>query len=307
MEGYSGLIIGTEKYIRPLEWKEVQCILDKGGTIIGTARSKEFRERSGRLLACKNLIKNGISYLIVVGGDGSLTGCYVLRKEWRGLVEELEKKNEITKEEALKYGSYLNIVGLVGSIDNDLASTDITIGAISSLHRICEAVDSISSTATSHQRAFVVEVMGRNCGWLALTAAIANAADYLFLPECPPEENWEAKMCEVIQKHRLMGKRKSIIIIAEGAIDRNLKPILASYVQNLISTQLGVDSRVTTLGHVQRGGTPAAFDRFLVRKFGFTYRELFKAQRLWMLFCLKIQKMSPKLLECLKTWLLFYL
>ena len=105
-----------------------------------------------------------------------------------------------------------------------MSSTDITIGAVSSLHRICEAVDSISSTAMSHQRAFVIEVMGRNCGWLALMAGIATGADYLFIPESPPPEGWQEKMCGTILKHRETGKRKSIIIVAEGAIDRDLKP-----------------------------------------------------------------------------------
>jgi 6-phosphofructokinase 1 len=147
-----------------------------------------------------------------------------------------------------------------------MTTTDITIGAVSSLHRICEAVDSISSTAISHQRAFVIEVMGRNCGWLALMAGIATGADWLFIPEHPPEDDWENRMCSTLHQHREMGKRKSLIIVAEGAIDRNLKQIKAEYLKDLIIKKLGVDTRVTTLGHVQRGGSPSAFDRYLVSR-----------------------------------------
>lgn len=152
-----------------------------------------------------------------------------------------------------------------------MASTDVTIGAVSSLHRICEAVDSISSTAISHQRCFVIEVMGRNCGWLALMAGIGTGADWLFIPEHPPEAGWEDVMCKTLQKHREMGKRKSIIIVAEGAIDRNLQPIRPDYLKDLITKRLNVDTRVTTLGHVQRGGSPAMFDRYLV---GFNTKDL---------------------------------
>jgi 6-phosphofructokinase 1 len=150
------------------------------------------------------------------------------------------------------------------SIDNDMSGTDLTIGAVSSLHRICEAVDSISSTATSHQRAFVIEVMGRNCGWLAVMAAISNGADWLFIPEDPPADSWEEDICRDLNKNREMGKRKSIIIVAEGAVDKNLKPIRAEYIKDLIAKKAGMDARVTTLGHVQRGGVPAAMDRYLV-------------------------------------------
>jgi 6-phosphofructokinase 1 len=151
------------------------------------------------------------------------------------------------------------------SIDNDMSTTDMTIGAVSSLHRICEAVDNISATAISHQRAFVIEVMGRNCGWLALMASLATGADWLFIPENPPPVGWEEDMCCTLQRHREMGKRKSIIIVAEGAIDRDLKPIKPDYIKDMIAKKLNVDTRVTTLGHVQRGGSPAAFDRYLVR------------------------------------------
>lgn len=145
-----------------------------------------------------------------------------------------------------------------------MATTDLTIGASTALARICEAVDSISSTAASHSRAFVVEVMGRHCGWLAVMAGIATGADYIFVPERPPEgDDWEEEMCSVLRKHRDVGKRKTIVIIAEGALDRSLKPIKPDDVKQCLSEKLGLDTRVTTLGHVQRGGKPVAQDRIL--------------------------------------------
>lgn len=152
--------------------------------------------------ATYNLIKNGIDALIVIGGDGSLTGADILRAEWSSLVSELLETKRLTPNEALPFKDHLTIVGMVGSIDNDMSSTDITIGALTGLHRICEALDSLASTAMSHQRAFVVEVMGRHCGWLALMAAIAVGADWVFVPERPPVDEdgvkWEDVMCDRI-------------------------------------------------------------------------------------------------------------
>jgi 6-phosphofructokinase 1 len=168
--------------------------------LIGTARCAAFRERPGRLLAAQHLIEAGIDALIICGGDGSLTGADLFRSEWPGLVKQLIAEKKVTAEQAALYET-LSIVGLVGSIDNDMAMTDATIGAFSSLHRICESVDSISATATSHSRAFVIEVMGRHCGWLALMAGISTGADFIFLPERPPEVGkWEKEMLAVIEK-----------------------------------------------------------------------------------------------------------
>ncbi|RUP48864.1 6-phosphofructokinase, partial [Jimgerdemannia flammicorona] len=261
-EGYRGLVEGKEK-IKKLKWDDVRGFIHIGGTVIGTARCMEFKERPGRLQAAENLIKNGIDALIVCGGDGSLTGADLFRSEWSGLLAELVSLGRCSAEEIEPYRA-LTIVGLVGSIDNDMSSTDITIGAVTSLHRICESVDSISSTAMSHQRAFVIEVMGRHCGWLALMAGISCGADLVFIPERPPvEEDWETSMCDLLQSHRLLGKRKTIVIVAEGAIDQHLKPIKPDYIKDVLSSRLGLDTRVTTLGHVQRGGAPAAFDRYL--------------------------------------------
>ncbi|KAK4703678.1 6-phosphofructokinase 1, partial [Phenoliferia sp. Uapishka_3] len=252
-----------DRYIIRVGWDDVRGWASIGGTLIGTARCAEFRDIEGRRKAAFNLVKHGIDALVVCGGDGSLTGADKLRAEWPDHVSELLKSGKITPEQYLS-NAHLNIVGLVGSIDNDMAGTDMTIGATSALHRICEAVDSISSTASSHSRAFVIEVMGRNCGWLALMAAIATGADYMFIPERPPShEDWQTSMCEVLQRHRKEGKRKTIVIVAEGAQDCNLKPITPNEIMDVLTHRLGLDTRVTTLGHTQRGGAPAAYDRIL--------------------------------------------
>jgi len=199
-EGYDGLVLGGD-LIKRAEWEDVRGFLPEGGTLIGSARCAPFRERWGRLAAAKNMVKNGIDALVVCGGDGSLTGADLFRKEWPGLLEENVKKGDLTPEEVEPFAT-LNIVGLVGSIDNDMSSTDATIGCYSSLHRICGCVDSINDTAQSHQRAFIVEVMGRHCGWLALMAGISTGADFLFIPESPPGENWREEMSKIIKKVR---------------------------------------------------------------------------------------------------------
>ncbi|KAI8873613.1 6-phosphofructokinase [Ramicandelaber brevisporus] len=262
-EGYQGLIDGGDK-IEKMGWDSVHGYLPVGGTIIGTARCKDFREKSGRRTATLHLIEAGIDALVVIGGDGSLTGADSLRAEWPELVKSLLDDGLISNEDALHF-AHLTIVGLVGSIDNDMALTEYTIGAVSSLHRICESVDAIASTAMSHMRAFVVEVMGRHCGWLALMAAICTGADWLFVPERPPEgDDWETHMCDTLIRHRnTLSKRGIIVIVAEGAIDRNLKPITAEQVRILLTERCKFDTRVTQLGHVQRGGTPCFFDRYL--------------------------------------------
>ena len=208
------------------------------------------------------MIDYGINALIICGGDGSLTGADTFRKEWPSLLQELITSKDITKEQGESF-KHLNIVGLVGSIDNDFADTDATIGCYSSLQRICESVDYIDSTAGSHKRAFVIEVMGRHCGWLALMAGVSTGSDFIFIPENPPSENWEVEMCDIIEKHRALGKRKTIVIVAEGAHDQELNKITPTKVKDLLSNELRLDTRITTLGHVQRGGQACAYDRQL--------------------------------------------
>ncbi|GAA5839842.1 hypothetical protein JCM11251_001229 [Rhodosporidiobolus azoricus] len=251
------------RYIIRVGWDDVRGFASIGGTLIGTARCAAFRELEGRRTAALNLVRHGIDALVVCGGDGSLTGADKLRGEWPEHIQALLDRGDISQNQYDTY-KHLNIVGLVGSIDNDMAGTDMTIGATTALHRICEAVDSISSTASSHSRAFVIEVMGRHCGWLALMAAIATGADYMFIPERPPsKEDWQTSMCEVLSRHRNEGKRKTIVIVAEGAHDCNLKPITPNEIKDVLTDRLGLDTRVTTLGHTQRGGNPVAYDRIL--------------------------------------------
>ncbi|XP_064822354.1 phosphofructokinase, muscle b [Oncorhynchus masou masou] len=265
-EGYQGLVDGGDN-IKPATWESVSMMLQLGGTVIGSARCMDFKEKWGRLKAACNLVKLGITNLCVIGGDGSLTGANQFRTEWSELLADLIKQGKITAEEA-KRSSHLNIVGMVGSIDNDFCGTDMTIGTDSALHRIIEVVDAITTTAQSHQRTFILEVMGRHCGYLALVTALACGADWVFIPEMPPEDNWEEHLCKRLIAQRERGSRLNVIIMAEGAQDRKQKPITCDQVKNLVSKKLGFDTRSTILGHVQRGGTPSAFDRILGSRMG---------------------------------------
>nr|XP_023660542.1 ATP-dependent 6-phosphofructokinase, platelet type isoform X4 [Paramormyrops kingsleyae] len=265
-EGYQGMVDGGDN-IREATWESVSSMLQVGGTVIGSARCKEFRTHEGRLKAAHNLVQHGITNLCVIGGDGSLTGANLFREEWSGLLEELLQQGLIDADAVQKY-SALHIVGMVGSIDNDFCGTDMTIGTDSALHRIIEVVDAIMTTAQSHQRTFVLEVMGRHCGYLALVSALACGADWVFIPEMPPEDHWEEQMCHKLSECRSRGSRLNIILVAEGAIDRHGKAITSNEVKDLVVKCLGFDTRVTILGHVQRGGTPSAFDRILASRMG---------------------------------------
>jgi len=265
-EGYQGMVDGGD-HIVEADWASVSGIIHRGGTVIGSARCMEFKERPGRVKAARNLIQKGITNLVVIGGDGSLTGANRFRQEWSSLVQELVDTHQITQEVAEKHG-HLNIVGMVGSIDNDFCGTDMTIGTDSALHRIIEAVDDIMPTASSHQRTFIMEVMGRHCGYLALVAGVVSEADYVFIPEWPPESNWPEKLCEKLGMERETGQRLNIIIVSEGAIDRQGNPITAEAVKKVVVDRLKQDTRVTVLGHVQRGGAPSAFDRILGCRMG---------------------------------------
>uniref|UniRef100_A0A3P9H667 ATP-dependent 6-phosphofructokinase n=1 Tax=Oryzias latipes TaxID=8090 RepID=A0A3P9H667_ORYLA len=265
-EGYQGMVDGGDN-IEEASWESVSSMLQVGGTVIGSARCKEFRSHEGRLKAAHNLLQRGITNLCVIGGDGSLTGANLFREEWSGLLKELVEKGLIEADAVERYAA-LHIVGMVGSIDNDFCGTDMTIGTDSALHRIIEVVDAIMTTAQSHQRTFVLEVMGRHCGYLALVSALACGADWVLIPEMPPEDGWEEKMCQKLSANRAGMKRLNIIIVAEGAIDHNNKAITTEYIKNLVVKHLGFDTRVTILGHVQRGGTPSAFDRILASRMG---------------------------------------
>ncbi|MEM8857132.1 MAG: 6-phosphofructokinase [Chloroflexota bacterium] len=262
MNGYQGMVDGGDK-IKPFGWFDVGGILHRGGTIIGTARCEAFRTVEGRQTAAANLLRHDISKLVVIGGNGSLTGALLLQTEWSDHVAELVRQGAILPETAEAH-AHLSVAGIAGSIDNDMLGTDISLGADTALHRITSAIDAITDTAASHQRTFVIEVMGRNCGYLALMAGIATAADWVLIPESPPNlDAWEDKMCDVLRHGREVGRRDSIVIVAEGAQDRKGNPISADYVRQVLTDKLQEDARVTILGHVQRGGSPSAFDRNL--------------------------------------------
>jgi len=261
-EGYQGMVDG-EGYIRPLNWNSVGGILHRGGTVIGSARCEEFKTREGRLKAALNLVNHEIDSLVIIGGDGSLTGANIFHQEWSSLLAELVENKLINKEDAARHPNLI-IMGLVGSIDNDMFGTDMTIGADTALHRITEAVDAISSTAASHQRTFIVEVMGRNCGYLALMAALGTGADWVFIPENPPDvNNWQEFLSNRLIAGREAGRRDSIVILSEGACDRDGNPISSADVAEALENIMGEEVRITVLGHVQRGGSPSAFDRTL--------------------------------------------
>ncbi|KRY66908.1 6-phosphofructokinase, partial [Trichinella pseudospiralis] len=235
-EGYQGMVDG-DRYIREATWNSVSDIIQKSGTIIGSARSKDFRTRQGRLKAAENLLKRNITNLVCIGGDGSLTGANTFRQEWPELLGELVEKGRISAEKAKQFPN-INIVGLVGSIDNDFCGTDMTI------------------------------VMGRHCGYLALVAALASEADWAFIPEWPPPADWRDILCTRMQQAREQGQRVNIIICAEGAVDRDGNPITSNMIRDLVVDRLHYDTRVTVLGHVQRGGNPSAFDRLLGSRMG---------------------------------------
>jgi len=266
-EGYQGLVTGGD-LIRRMEPVDADGILHKGGTAIGTARSQQFRTREGRRAAARNMLEHGIDALVVIGGDGSLAGANVFRQEWAGLLAELVDSGEISSDVADGH-PFLRLVGFVGSIDNDMSGTDMTIGADTALHRIVEALDALHSTASSHQRTFVVEVMGRNCGYLALMSSLATAASWVLIPEQPPAEDWPQQMCRDIKAGRAIGRRHSVVVVAEGAHDGNGNPITVEQIRTLLENELGEDARITVLGHVQRGGAPSAFDRYLATLFGY--------------------------------------
>lgn len=272
-EGYQGLI---ENNIVLMDWRSVSGIMQEGGTIIGTARSKAFRTHEGLLTAAENLYHRGISCLIVIGGDGSLSGADEFSQLWKQLGEELVAANRITETERAVCPN-LRIVGLIGSIDNDMANTDMTIGADTALHRITDAIDSLRSTAYSHQRIFIVEVMGRNCGYLALMSAIATGASWVFIPERPPQEGWEDELCTLLEDGKKAGRRDNIIIVAEGARNCKGEPITCAQVQEMIEGRLNLECRITILGHVQRGGAPSAYDRYMSTAYGYeAVKELVK-------------------------------
>ena len=235
MRGYKGLI--TDEII-PFQTQNVSNIIQQGGTILKTARCEEFRTPEGRKIAYDNIIKHGISALVVIGGDGSLTGARIFASEYN-----------------------FPIVGVPGTIDNDLFGTDTTIGYDTALNTIVESVDKIRDTATSHERIFFIEVMGREAGFLALNGAIASGAEAAIIPEIATEVD---QLGEFIQQGFRKSKNSSIVLVAESELTGGAIG-LAERVKNEFPQY---DLRVTILGHIQRGGSPSASDRILASRLG---------------------------------------
>ena len=233
--GYEGLIDGK---ISPLGVREVGGILQRGGTILGSARSVEFKSRPGQLKAIRTLNQFGIEGLIVIGGNGSQTGNFAL------------------------HSLGFPVVGVASTIDNDLFGSDITIGVDTALNIALEAIDRLKTTASSHQRAFLIEVMGRDCGYLALMAGIAGGAEAVVLPEL--ETDPEA-IAQTLSDAYEKGKAHAIVVVAEGA-KYNASKLDEYFLQH--RERLGFDLRSTILGHVQRGGNPGAYDRILASRLG---------------------------------------
>ena len=235
MRGYKGLI--TDEII-PFQTQNVSNIIQQGGTILKTARCEEFRTPEGRKIAYDNIIKHGISALVVIGGDGSLTGARIFASEYN-----------------------FPIVGVPGTIDNDLFGTDTTIGYDTALNTIVESVDKIRDTATSHERIFFIEVMGREAGFLALNGAIASGAEAAIIPEIATEVD---QLGEFIQQGFRKSKNSSIVLVAESELTGGAIG-LAERVKNEFPQY---DVRVTILGHIQSGGSPSASDRILASRLG---------------------------------------
>lgn len=260
-DGWAGAVRGGASIVF-LDCADVAGVLGTGGTFLGTARSPEFEEFSGRHRAAENLVRLGIDRLVVIGGDGSLAGAADIRSEWEEHLDGLVREGVIPAEVAMAHPD-LHLVGLVGSIDNDLVGTDTTIGADTALHRIGSAIDQLTSTADAHQKTSVVEVMGRHCGYLALMGAVAGGADFVFTPESPAREGWQAHLCDTIATRRALGRKGPIVVVAEGAQDHLGHHLGGQEVADAIEASTGTAPRLTVLGHVQRGGVPSAYDRWM--------------------------------------------
>ena len=235
--GYAGLINGE---LFPMNRSSVSDIIQRGGTILRTARCVEFKQEEVRKEAAKILAEQGVDALVVIGGDGSFTGAKLLSKLG------------------------VKTIGLPGTIDNDLSYTDYTIGFDTALNTVIEAIDKIRDTSTSHERVSIVEVMGRNCGDIALYTGLACGAEYIITPEQGYDKE---ELCKVILEGKKAGKMHNLVLLAEGVGGAEE---LAKYVE----AQTGIETRATVLGHIQRGGSPSAFDRVLASKMGSKAVEL---------------------------------
>lgn len=234
--GYEGMIEGDFK---SLDARSVNYIINKGGTFLKTARSKKFRTKAGRRLAYDQLKKKNVDALVLIGGDGTFTGGLIFNKEFN-----------------------FPIIGIPGTIDNDISGTNYTVGYDSAINTVVDAIDKIRDTASSHKRLFFVEVMGRDVGHIALNAGVGSGAEEILLPE---ENMGLQRLLESLEKSKSTGKSSSIVVVAEG--DKTGKNVfeLRDYVEANLD---GYDVRVSVLGHMQRGGAPSCFDRVLASRMG---------------------------------------
>jgi 6-phosphofructokinase 1 len=233
-QGYTGLLSGDFELLTSVE---VSGILQRGGTILQTARNEEFKTAQGQKRGLRRLNEHKIDALVVIGGNGSLTGALALHQLG------------------------FPVVGIPGSIDNDIYGTDMSIGVDTALNTILDALDRLRDTASSHQRAFIIEVMGRNCGYLALMGGILGGAEIVVTPERPISLE---EVALALENAYVRGKSHAIAVVAEGAPFRSTD--LAEYLEK--TADIGFEIRLTILGHIQRGGIPSAYDRLLATRMG---------------------------------------
>ncbi|MFH1504283.1 MAG: 6-phosphofructokinase [Candidatus Omnitrophota bacterium] len=261
--GWKGLL---DKDIIALNLDSVSGILPKGGTILGTSRTNPYKIDNGVEIAKKNFKELGLDALIAIGGEDTL-----------GVATKL-------------FGQGLNIIGVPKTIDNDLGATDFTFGFDTAVNIATECIDRLHTTAESHNRVMVCEVMGRHAGWIAAYSGIAGGADYILIPEVPIDLN---EICDSLKKRRQRGKKFSIVVVSEGASFEDKDTVLqeqkldefghvrlggiGNVLGKLIEEKTGYETRVTVLGHIQRGGSPSAFDRVLGTRFGAKAYELVKS------------------------------
>ena len=235
-QGYEGLMEGDFK---SMDARSVKGIINKGGTILKSARSKEFKTKEGRQKAFDNLVKAEVDALVVIGGDGTFTGAMIFNQEFD-----------------------FPVMGIPGTIDNDIFGTSHTLGFDTALNTVVEAIDKIRDTASSHNRLFFIEVMGRDVGHIALNVGVAGGAEEILIPE---EDLGLDRLVESLNRSKQSGKSSSIVVVAEGdKIGKNIFELKDYVDQNME----GYDVRVSVLGHMQRGGAPSCFDRVLASRMG---------------------------------------
>ncbi|MDP6959361.1 MAG: ATP-dependent 6-phosphofructokinase [Planctomycetota bacterium] len=263
--GWAGLIEGV---VEPLTEVSVSGTLPKGGTLLGTSRTNPYKDEESLQKVHANFKKFGLDALVAIGGEDTL-----------GVARRLFEEG-------------LPVVGVPKTIDNDLAGTDQTFGFDTAVNVVTEAIDRLHSTAESHHRIMVVEVMGRNSGWIATTASITGGADYVLIPEKPFDVE---EVCTSLENRKKRGKDFSIVVVAEGAVEKNKAEVtqetgfdefghvrlggIGAYVAAEIEKRTGIETRVTILGHIQRGGTPSAFDRLIATRYGLRAVDLVREKK----------------------------